>query len=97
MDDLNNNNPYLDNERSDPDPDSNFDPDPDPDFDERDTKPPLDDATEAAEKDDTEHGANDNQEIARVAIDWVELEGALENNSPELHSFLHKITAKCME
>ena len=92
MDDLNNNNPYLDNERSDPDPDSNFDPDPDPDFDERDTKPPLDDATEAAEKDDTEHGANDNQEIARVAIDWVELEGALENNSPELHSFLHKIT-----
>ena len=25
-----------------------------------------------------------------VAIDWAELEGALENNSPELHSFLNK-------
>jgi hypothetical protein len=30
--------------------------------------------------------------MARVAIDWVELEGALENNSPELHSFLNKVT-----
>lgn len=28
----------------------------------------------------------------RVSIDWVELEGALENNSPELHSFLNKAT-----
>ena len=28
----------------------------------------------------------------RVALDWVELEGALENNSPELHSFLNKVT-----
>jgi len=27
-----------------------------------------------------------------VAVDWVELEGALENNSPELHSFLNRIT-----
>lgn len=25
-----------------------------------------------------------------VAVDWAELEGALENNSPELHSFLNK-------
>ncbi|MBN2340335.1 MAG: hypothetical protein JXX29_00135 [Deltaproteobacteria bacterium] len=25
-----------------------------------------------------------------VAVDWTELEGALENNSPELHSFLNK-------
>ena len=30
--------------------------------------------------------------VVRVAIDWVELEGALENNSPELHSFLNKGT-----
>ena len=99
MDDLSNDNPYLDNERS------------DTDFDERDTKPPLDplddeqktdenewksddatEATEATEKDDPKKGAGEDQEIARVAIDWVELEGALENNSPELHSFLHKIT-----
>ncbi len=96
MDDLNNDNPYLDNERSDPD--SDPDPDLDSDFDERDTKPPLDDepkfddVTEAAEEDDPENATDENQEIARVAIDWVELEGALENNSPELHSFLHKIT-----
>lgn len=27
---------------------------------------------------------------AQVAVDWAELEGALENNSPELHSFLNK-------
>src|SRR4030042_4983973 len=31
-------------------------------------------------------------ELTRVSIDWVELEGALENNSPELHSFLNKAT-----
>jgi hypothetical protein len=31
-------------------------------------------------------------EVTRVSIDWVELEGALENNSPELHSFLNKAT-----
>jgi hypothetical protein len=31
-------------------------------------------------------------EVTRVSIDWVELEGALENNSPELHSFLNKGT-----
>ncbi len=28
----------------------------------------------------------------KVAVDWVELEGALENNSPELHSFLNTVT-----
>ncbi len=28
----------------------------------------------------------------KVAVDWIELEGALENNSPELHSFLNTIT-----
>jgi len=27
-----------------------------------------------------------------VAVDWIELEGALENNSPELHSFLSTVT-----
>ena len=31
------------------------------------------------------------QEVT-VAVDWVELEGALENNSPELHSFLNTVT-----
>ena len=31
-------------------------------------------------------------ELTRVSIDWVELEGALENNSPELHSFLNRAT-----
>jgi hypothetical protein len=30
--------------------------------------------------------------VAKVAVDWVELEGALENNSPELHSFLNTVT-----
>ncbi|MDD5306272.1 MAG: UPF0158 family protein [Deltaproteobacteria bacterium] len=30
--------------------------------------------------------------MVHVSVDWVELEGALENNSPELHSFLNKIT-----
>ena len=28
----------------------------------------------------------------KVAVDWVELEAALENNSPELHSFLNTVT-----
>lgn len=28
----------------------------------------------------------------KVALDWVELEAALENNSPELHSFLNTVT-----
>ncbi|MCP4678171.1 MAG: hypothetical protein GY854_22190 [Deltaproteobacteria bacterium] len=31
-------------------------------------------------------------EKIKVAVDWVELEGALENNSPELHSFLNTVT-----
>ena len=29
------------------------------------------------------------QRTAMLSIDWLELEGALENNSPELHSFLN--------
>jgi len=33
-----------------------------------------------------------NGEMDRISIDWVELEGALENNSPELHSFLNRAT-----
>lgn len=33
-----------------------------------------------------------NREMTKVAIDWIELEGALENNSPELHSFINIIT-----
>lgn len=31
-------------------------------------------------------------ELRKLALDWVELEGALENNSPELHSFLNIAT-----
>jgi hypothetical protein len=31
-------------------------------------------------------------ETIKVAVDWVEFEGALENNSPDLRSFLNKIT-----
>ena len=31
-------------------------------------------------------------ETVKVAIDWVEFEGALENNSPDLRSFLNTIT-----
>lgn len=34
----------------------------------------------------------DTKDMIAVAIDWVEFEGALENNSPELHSFLNKVT-----
>lgn len=34
----------------------------------------------------------DGDGLVRVALDWVELEGALENNSPELHSFVNKVT-----
>lgn len=33
-----------------------------------------------------------NRQEVNVAVDWVELEGALENNSPELHSFLNTVT-----
>ncbi|MDJ0762153.1 MAG: UPF0158 family protein [Myxococcota bacterium] len=36
-------------------------------------------------------GEDSTREI-KVAVDWVELEGALENNSPELHSFLNIVT-----
>jgi hypothetical protein len=51
--------------------------------DERDTAP--DDAS-------PEHGFAAVGPVIRVAVDWVELEGALENNSPELHSFFNKVT-----
>ena len=34
----------------------------------------------------------DDSNLTRLAIDWAELEGALENNSPDLHSFLNKYT-----
>jgi len=34
----------------------------------------------------------DDGSAIHVAVDWVELEGALENNSPELHSFLNKVS-----
>lgn len=31
-------------------------------------------------------------DLIKVAVDWVEFEGALENNSPDLRSFLNKVT-----
>ena len=56
--------------------------------------PTADDA-KAPEEEDEKPAAPAFQAIGdptRVSIDWVELEGALENNSPELHSFLNKAT-----
>jgi len=56
---------------------------------------------EEVSEDEEEQGAQsswgedeptDDENQLRVAVDWVELEGALENNSPELHSFLNKVT-----
>jgi hypothetical protein len=47
------------------------------------------------DEDETDWGSDaplEEGDTLRVAVDWVELEGALENNSPELHSFLNKIT-----
>ena len=34
------------------------------------------------------------QRSVKLSIDWLELEGALENNSPELHSFLNLTTGE---
>jgi len=57
--------------------------------------PTLDDpktVEEEADERPTGPGFPASGELTRVSIDWVELEGALENNSPELHSFLNKAT-----
>ena len=54
---------------------------------DEDTSYEIDDSE--SESDDKQ---SDSKEMIAVAIDWIEFEGALENNSPELHSFLNKIT-----
>ena len=52
------------------------------------------DTVEAESDDETGKDVEEisDRPVAKVAVDWVELEGALENNSPELHSFLNTIT-----
>jgi hypothetical protein len=57
------------------------------DYDER----VLDEERDQAREDAEPAGVLVAGPVFRVAVDWVELEGALENNSPELHSFLNKI------
>jgi len=63
-------------------------------FDERDDYVRSDDSNDEDSEDSEEKkdAFDPTKPVSRVAIDWVELEGALENNSPELHSFLNKIT-----
>lgn len=39
--------------------------------------------------DTSEAAAVDPSTMTKVSVDWTELEGALENNSPDLHSFLN--------
>ncbi len=39
-----------------------------------------------------DRGGDSDTVMTKVALDWVELEAALENNSPELHSFLNTVT-----
>lgn len=53
------------------------------------------DSNEKEEEEDDNREADDNQNDAdhiAVAVDWMEFEGALENNSPELKSFLNIVT-----
>lgn len=52
----------------------------------------YDHQAEAAEDDDQQPLKTPTKPRAKVAVDWVELEGALENNSPELRSFLNMNT-----
>jgi hypothetical protein len=60
------------------------------DDEDRDTEPTGDDGyVEAAWR---REPPKPDEPLSRVAVDWVELEGALENNSPELHSFLNRVT-----
>ncbi len=47
---------------------------------------------DAPSSDEEERAPENGSETIKVAIDWVEFEGALENNSPDLRSFLNKIT-----
>lgn len=41
---------------------------------------------------DTPSSNTDGADPIQVAVDWVEFEGALENNSPDLNSFLNLVT-----
>jgi hypothetical protein len=55
----------------------------------------ADDDADDHEPGDAEEGASSPPRIGdavKVAIDWTEFEGALENNSPDLKSFLNLIT-----
>jgi hypothetical protein len=57
------------------------------------TQDEADAAEPESDSDNLEEAAEvSDRPVAEVAIDWVELEGALENNSPELHSFLNTVT-----
>ncbi|MFO8071090.1 MAG: UPF0158 family protein [Polyangia bacterium] len=42
--------------------------------------------------DDESERSQPDPDCIRVALDWMELEGALENNSPDLNSFLNTVT-----
>lgn len=47
-------------------------------------------ADQDAPTEQPENQEPDSDGLTAVAIDWAELEGALENNSPDLHSFFNK-------
>lgn len=51
-----------------------------------------DDWSQGESHPDERPAEGDRANFVKVALDWVELEGALENNSPELHSFLNTVT-----
>jgi len=53
---------------------------------------PGDEAAETPSDPPPERVFTSNEPLTRVSVDWVELEGALENNSPELHSFFNKVS-----
>jgi hypothetical protein len=52
----------------------------------------YDHRAESADENDSLIGPSHDRPKHNVAVDWVELEGALENNSPELRSFLNVLT-----
>ena len=64
--------------------------------DDRDIEPTTAQDTDDAERTTDEGDDSASGEVIKVAVDWVEFEGALENNSPDLRSFLNKITGDVM-
>jgi len=58
------------------------------DFDEQEEDRTEDEIETSQLGDETEASRADME----IVLDWVELEGALENNSPELHSFLNSVS-----